>query len=137
MKKCRIGVVGVGRGSMMWKYCQDAENAQIVAICDKWEEGLEKAKAQINSDSVTYYTSYEEFLKHDMNTVLVAVPNDYHKDLCIAAMRAGKNVICEKPVAFNVAELDEMLAVSKECGVIFTVQVWTLIYVVYCSVGID
>ena len=60
MKKCKIGVIGVGRGSMMWKYCKDAENAEIVAICDKWVEGLEKAKAQIASDSVTYYTDYDE-----------------------------------------------------------------------------
>ena len=72
MKKCKIGVIGVGRGSMMWKYCKDAENAEIVAICDKWAEGLEKAKAQIASDSVTYYTDYDEFLKHDMDAVLLS-----------------------------------------------------------------
>ena len=41
MRKCRIGVVGIGRGSMMWNYCKDADNAELVAICDKWEQGLE------------------------------------------------------------------------------------------------
>ena len=42
MSKVRVGVIGVGRGSMIGKYCQDADNAEVVAICDKWEEGLKK-----------------------------------------------------------------------------------------------
>ena len=42
MRKCRIGVVGIGRGSMMWNYCKDADNAELVAICDKWEQGLKR-----------------------------------------------------------------------------------------------
>ena len=72
MKKCKIGVVGVGRGSMMWKYCKDADNAQIVAICDNWEEGLKEAKEKLNDDTITYYTDYTQFLSHDMDVVLLA-----------------------------------------------------------------
>ena len=116
MKKCRIGVVGVGRGSMMWKYCQDAENAQIVAICDKWEEGLEKAKAQINSDSVTYYTSYEEFLKHDMDAVLLANYATEHAPFAIAAMKSGKDVISEVLPAQNMAEAIQLIECVEETG---------------------
>lgn len=40
MKKIRIGVMGVYRGTSMINYCVAADNAEIVAICDKWEEGL-------------------------------------------------------------------------------------------------
>lgn len=42
MSKVKVGVIGIGRGSMIWRYCNDADNAEVVAICDKWEEGLKK-----------------------------------------------------------------------------------------------
>ena len=63
MEVCKVGVVGVRRGSMLFKYCKNAKNAKIVAICDKWEAGLEQARKTVNDDSVTYYTDYTEFLK--------------------------------------------------------------------------
>ena len=44
MKKVKIGVMGVYRGTSMINYCTLAENAEIVAICDKWKEGVEKQK---------------------------------------------------------------------------------------------
>ncbi len=72
MRKCRVGVVGIGRGSMIWKYCKNADNAELVAICDKWKEGLEKVKHELNSDSIAYYTDYDEFLKQDMDAVILA-----------------------------------------------------------------
>jgi len=116
MKKCRIGVVGVGRGSMMWKYCKDAENAEIVAICDKWEEGLEKAKAKIDSETVTYYTDYSEFLKHDMDAVLLANYATEHAPFAIAAMKAGKDVISEVLPAQNMAEAIQLIECVEETG---------------------
>lgn len=42
MSKVKVGVIGIGRGSMIWRYCNDADNAEVVAICDKWEEVLKK-----------------------------------------------------------------------------------------------
>ena len=41
MNTCKVGVVGVGRGSIIFRYCKNAQNAKLVAICDKWEEGLD------------------------------------------------------------------------------------------------
>ena len=116
MKKIKIGVVGVGRGGMMWKYCKDADNAEIVAICDKWEEGLEKTKAKIESDSVAYYTDYNEFLKHDMDAVLLANYATEHAPFAIAAMKAGKDVISEVLPAQNMAEAVELIECVEETG---------------------
>jgi len=116
MKKCRIGVVGVGRGSMMWKYCNDADNARIVAICDNWEEGLEKAKAKINDDSVTYYTDYETFLQHDMDVVLLANYATEHTPFAIKAMQAGKDVISEVLPAQNMAEAVALIECVESTG---------------------
>lgn len=69
------------------------------------------------------YESYEAVLADSsVDAVLIATPNDSHKDLSVAALRAGKHVVCEKPVTMNVAELDEILAVAEETGRIFMVH---------------
>ena len=47
MEKVKVGVLGVGRGSSMIKYCETAENAEVVAICDKWEEGLLRKREEL------------------------------------------------------------------------------------------
>ena len=71
-KTVKIGVVGVGRGSTMMQFCKNNDNAELVAICDKWEDGLNAKKAELNDDRITYYTSFSEFLKHDMDAVVLA-----------------------------------------------------------------
>ena len=72
MEKVKIGVLGAGRGDMMIKYCTHANNAELVAVCDFNDYFLSRAKARINSDSVTYYTDFEDFIKHDMDAVVLA-----------------------------------------------------------------
>lgn len=66
------------------------------------------------------YESYEAMLKDEtVDIVLIATPNHLHKDMAIAAMRAGKHVLCEKPVMRSSRELEEVLRVSRETGKIF------------------
>lgn len=95
MAKCKIGVVGIGRGSMMWTYCKDADNAQLVAICDQWEEGLRRVEGELADDGITYYTDFAQFIKHDMDIVVLANYATEHAPFAIQAMEAGKNVISE------------------------------------------
>lgn len=69
------------------------------------------------------YSSLEEVLTDKaIEAVLIATPNDSHKDLAIQALKAGKHVVCEKPVTMNVAELDDVLKVAKETGKTFMVH---------------
>lgn len=69
------------------------------------------------------YTSLDEVLTDgNIEAVLIATPNDSHKEIAIRALRAGKHVVCEKPVAMNTEELDEILAVAKETGNVFMVH---------------
>ena len=87
MKKAKIGVIGVGRGKSMMNYCKIAEHAELVAICDKWEEGLQRCKAQNEDLDITYYTDYDEFLKHDMDAVVLANYANEHAPFAIKAMK--------------------------------------------------
>ncbi|MCI8893915.1 MAG: Gfo/Idh/MocA family oxidoreductase [Lachnospiraceae bacterium] len=66
------------------------------------------------------FASFEEILADDtVDAVLIATPNHLHHDMAIAAMRAGKDVLCEKPVMISSAELLDVLAVAKETGKVF------------------
>ena len=71
-KKIRIGVIGAYRGTSMINYCTAAENAEVVAICDKWEEGLNKQKEYNKGLDIAYYDNFDDFLKHDMDAVVLA-----------------------------------------------------------------
>lgn len=66
------------------------------------------------------YKSYEDELNDPgVDIILVATPNHLHKDMAIAAMRAGKHVLCEKPVTPSGAELEEVLKAAAETGKVF------------------
>ena len=66
------------------------------------------------------YGSYEEILQDPaVDAVLIATPNHLHREEAILAMRAGKHVLCEKPVMLSSEELMEVMAVSEETGMVF------------------
>lgn len=118
MKKTGIAFIGYG-GMGVWhkNLLERIEELDLIGVYDIREERFELAR----SSGVYAYGSLEELLADErVEIVTVIIPNHLHKDVCIQAMRAGKHVVCEKPVALNHAELEEMIAVSKECGVLFT-----------------
>lgn len=57
-----------------------------------------------------------------LEAVLIATTNEVHKELAIEAMRAGKNVLCEKPVTLSSSELEEIISVEGETGKVFTIN---------------
>lgn len=119
MNKLKIGVLGVGRGRVMMKYCKAAENAELVAICDKWEDGLERARRDYCGDEVAYYTDFDEFIKHDMDVVMLANYANQHAPFAIAAMEAGKNVISEVLPAQCMAEAVALVECVQRTGQIY------------------
>ena len=119
--KHTLAVIGYG-GMGSW-HCQNvSEKIPEVQVKGAWDirpEALDKAK----ENGLYAYSSLEELL-HDteVDLVTIAVPNNFHKELAIQCLRAGKNVVCEKPVTMNAAELEEIIAVSKETGRLFSVH---------------
>ena len=115
-KTVRVGLLGVGRGSILWRYTKEAQNAELVAVCDKRKEGLEKAKKEINDDAITYYTDYDEFLKHDMDVVFLANYATEHAPFAIKAMKAGKDVISEVLPVQTMAEAVALIECIEQTG---------------------
>lgn len=117
----KMALIGYG-GMAGWHHRQITEK-----IPDLFVKGAYDIRPEIREKIVEKglyaYESVEELLAdEEIELVTIAVPNNFHKDYSIACMRAGKNVICEKPVTMNAAELEEIIAVSKETGKLFTVH---------------
>ena len=93
-----------------------AKNAELYAIAGR---SLEKAKAFADEYGFQkYYGSYDQLLKDsDVQAVYIPLPNNLHKEWVIKALKAKKHVLCEKPLALNAAEAEEMFAAAKENGV--------------------
>ena len=64
------------------------------------------------------YTDLEAFLSSDIDAVYIASPNKYHYPQAMAALRHGKHVLCEKPIALSSEELTEMTAAAEQAGVV-------------------
>ena len=115
-----LGILGFGgMGNWHANNASEIEGINVLSVHDIDKSRLEDAKK-------AGYKSYEDrkkfLLDPDINFVLVSVPNHLHKDYCIEALRAGKNVICEKPVTMSVADFDEVIKVSQEENQLFTVH---------------
>ncbi|MBR5618710.1 MAG: Gfo/Idh/MocA family oxidoreductase [Clostridia bacterium] len=119
MKKVRIGVMGAYRGTSMINYCEQADNAQVVAICDKWVEGLERQKAALNDPNITYYTNFEDFIRHDMDAVVLANYANEHAPFAIRAMKAGKHVFSEVLPVQTMQEAVELIETVEETGLVY------------------
>jgi predicted dehydrogenase len=72
---------------------------------------------------VHVYPSFEAILEDQtVDVVVCATPNDVHEDIVVRSLLAGKNVVCEKPVALSLESLDRMIAAAKKSGKLFTVH---------------
>lgn len=119
MDDIRIGIVGHGfMGHEHEKMLTKMDGIRVVGISDIDPRQLEDVQ-----EGIKRYASNDE-LMHDpeVDVVLIAANNNQHYDLVVQAAKTGKDIICEKPVAMTTEELDGMIAVTKECGVKFTVH---------------
>lgn len=120
LNKVRIGVVGVGRGSSMIRFCETAENAEVVAICDKWEEGLKRKKGELKDARITYYTSYDEFILHPgMDAVVLANYATEHAPFAIKAMKQGLHVFSEVLPCQTLSEAVALVETVESTGQIY------------------
>ncbi|WP_434578611.1 Gfo/Idh/MocA family protein [Thermoanaerobacterium thermosaccharolyticum] len=116
----KLGIIGYG-GMGMWhhKNAPKVKGVDVVATYDIDAYQVDVAKKA----GLRGYHKLDEFLKdEEINTVLIATPNDVHKDLAVASANAGKNVIVEKPVAMSMKEIDEIIEAAEKNNVVFTVH---------------
>lgn len=118
--KHSVVIVGFGgMGSYHAKLIKDTTTLEVVGTYDLLEERrLDSVNAGYKS-----YANYEDVLVDPaVEIVLIATPNDVHKEIAIKALQAGKHVICEKPVAMTKDEFSEMIAAANDAGRVFMVH---------------
>lgn len=91
--------------------------AELAAVCDASPALLEKRKSEWNVDRAT--TDPEEVcLDPDIDAVIIATPNFTHRPIAVAAAKAGKHVMCEKPLGLNAGEVRGMYETCRDAGVV-------------------
>ena len=79
----------------MINYCAIADNAEVVAVCDKRVEGLKMHQKMHRDLPITYYNNFKDFIRYDMDAVVLANYAHEHAPFAIQAMKAGKHVYSE------------------------------------------
>jgi predicted dehydrogenase len=119
-RKLQYGIVGLGTiGTVHTEAIQAAvADAEIAAFCD-----IDAARLEEKADRYRVrgkYTDFRQMIgKADLDAVYVCVPNHLHRDVALEALKAGRNVFCEKPMALNAAQAQEMAAAAAKSGKVF------------------
>ena len=111
----RLGIVGAGiRGLELMQAALNA-GGKIVAVCDLYDGHFRRAQ-EIQPNTPTTRDYREIVSRKDIDAVIVATADHWHAPIAIAAMQAGKDVYCEKPMTHTIPQALEMVRVSKETG---------------------
>ena len=115
-KRVRVGIIGAGGiGSTHAKSMAVVPEAEVVAMADPLEDRLAEKCDTFGIEG--RYADYKRMLKQaDLDAVIVGVPNALHAECAIAAFRAGKHVLLEKPMALNARQGRSILAASEQAG---------------------
>lgn len=132
MNILKVGLIGLGgQGRAHAKALMNAQKSEsypccLSAVCDIRPEqfktvsvdfNIKESKSNIGFGDYPCYTDYKEMLaKEQLDMVIIAVPTYLHREISVNCLKAGVHVLCEKPMAMNVAECDEMIRTAKTCG---------------------
>lgn len=116
MNKIKVGIIGTGSiSNLHMAGYKNLENVEVIAACDINGKRAEEYAKKYGIEHV--FTDYNEMLKlKELDAVSVCTWNNGHAPASIAALRAGKNVLCEKPLAMNLEEAKQMEQAAKESG---------------------
>ncbi len=117
MKKINFGVIGHGfMGPRHVAMINSFEETACIAVCD-----IDEYRLQSVAEGILRYTNADDLIANqNIDVVVIATPNKTHKELVIKAAKAGKHIICEKPIAMSLPDFEEMAAAAEKAGVILT-----------------
>lgn len=121
MEKMRLGVIGAGGIAYrrtIPEIVRDLERCEVTSVMDIDAGAAEKVAGEFKVPH--YCLSEDELLaREDVDAVYIATPQNVHCAQTIKAAKAGKHVLCEKPMAVTLEECREMEAACNEAGVVF------------------
>jgi len=111
----KVGIIGVGFGAAVYVPAFQSEGWQVAAICSRNRDKAAKAAAAAGIAHV-HSDPLELIARDDLDAVAIATPPAAHRDLAIAALRVGKDVLCEKPFAMDAKQATEMRDEAQRSG---------------------
>ena len=123
----RVGIIGAGgivrnAHAPAWNKLQAAGKAQVTAISDIFVEGAQAVADSLSHDGSTpkVYTDFNELITDaPIDAVDICLPHHLHAQAILAAVAAGKDIICEKPMCISLAEADKIVAAVDKAGITY------------------
>ena len=123
----RVGAIGVGwtpertgRGTTIARHAKAF--GDIVAVCDVDRTAVEHARETLTAGKAKIYENYRDVLERDdIDAVLIGTPDHWHSKIAIEAMKAGKDIYCEKPLTLTIDEGKRICRVARETRRVFQV----------------
>jgi predicted dehydrogenase len=122
-KKLKYGIIGCG-GIANGKHLpalSRLKDVEVVAFCDIIPERAETANREYADGKGKVFEDYTKLLREDLDAVCVLTANNSHCEITVASLKAGKHVICEKPMAKTYKEAQAMLAARDASGKLLTI----------------
>ena len=115
--RVRFGIIGIGmQGSALLKTSIQLPGVECIAACDLYDGRQTLAKETVGPDLFTT-RRYQDLLNNkDIDCIIAAVPDHWHKQIVVDTVNAGKDVYCEKPMSHSAADGVEMVAAAQKTG---------------------
>lgn len=121
MSKVKVGVIGCG-SIAKYRHLPEYRTHPDVDISSVCDVVIERAQAAAQTYGAKAYTDYMDLIKdQEINAVSICVPNVFHAPMAIAALQAGKHVLCEKPMATTLEEAERMNETANANGKILMI----------------
>ena len=115
--RVRFGIIGVGmQGSGLLTNAIELPGIECVAACDLYDGRHTLAKEIVRPDLPTTRRYQELLANKDIDCIVAAVPDHWHKQVVVDAVSAGKDIYCEKPMSHTAADGVEMVTAAKRTG---------------------
>jgi predicted dehydrogenase len=116
--RVRFGIIGIGmQGSGLLANSIELPGVECVAACDLYDGRHTLSKEIVNNPNLPTTRRYQELLVNkDIDCLIAAVPDHWHKQIVVDAVSAGKDIYCEKPMSHTAAEGVEMADAAKKTG---------------------
>ncbi|HTE01409.1 MAG TPA: Gfo/Idh/MocA family oxidoreductase [Mucilaginibacter sp.] len=113
----KFGIIGCGRISH--RFMQGLKQVEGASLTAAWSRRAESVNQFVDQYGGKACNTFDELLASDIDAVYIATLPDSHALYSIAALNAGKHVLCEKPATVNIAQLEPVLALAKSKGLLF------------------
>ncbi len=123
MKKIKVGVFGAGRGRTAIYQLFNNPDAELVAICDKYQPLLNACKKDAEAAglyNIAYYTNFEDFYNHDMDAVVLANYANEHVPFGIRLMESGRHIMTECLTCATMKEAVELIEAVERTGKVYS-----------------